>query len=64
MILSGISLFSNAGIAELYLKKLGIDIVLANEILKNRVKFYMSNICVIITFNVFYQIFTDIIIAF
>ncbi len=38
--LKGISLFSNVGIAEAYLKELGIDIILANEIDPERAKFY------------------------
>lgn len=32
MRLNGLSLFSNVGIAEAYLKDVGIDVVLANEI--------------------------------
>lgn len=40
MKLQGLSLFSNVGIAEIYLKSLGVDVVLANEILPERVKFY------------------------
>ena len=40
MKLQGLSLFTNVGIAEIFLEKIGVDIVLANEILKNRVKFY------------------------
>ena len=40
MKLQGLSLFSNVGIAEIYLKSLGADVVLANEILPERVKFY------------------------
>ena len=38
--LRGLSLFANVGIAETYLKKTGIDIVLANEIDETRAKFY------------------------
>ncbi len=38
--LKGISLFSSAGIAETYYKDIGIDIVLANELLEKRVKLY------------------------
>ena len=34
------SLFSNVGIAETYLKKYGIEVVVANELLKDRAKFY------------------------
>lgn len=40
MDLKGLSLFANVGIAETYLKDLGIDIVLANELLEERAKFY------------------------
>lgn len=40
MKLKGLSLFANVGIAETYLKDLGIDIVLANELLEDRAKFY------------------------
>lgn len=36
----GLSLFANVGIAETYLKDLGVDIVLANELLPERAKFY------------------------
>ena len=38
MQLSGLSLFSNVGIAELYLKNSGFEIVMANEILEKRAK--------------------------
>ena len=34
--MKGISLFASAGIAELYLKELGINIVVANELLEKR----------------------------
>lgn len=36
----GLSLFANVGIAETYLKNIGFPIVLANELLPERVKFY------------------------
>lgn len=36
----GLSLFANVGIAETYLKTIGFPIVLANELLPERVKFY------------------------
>jgi DNA (cytosine-5)-methyltransferase 1 len=39
-IIKAISLFANVGIAETYLSDLNIDVVLANEIDKQRVKFY------------------------
>lgn len=41
-ILKGLSLFSNVGIAEAYLKDLNIDILIANEIDEKRAKFYQE----------------------
>ena len=38
--LTGLSLFSNVGVAEAYFEKIGIDIVLANELLPERAQFY------------------------
>lgn len=38
--LKGLSLFSNVGVAETYLKDVGVDILLANEIDEERVEFY------------------------
>lgn len=38
--IKGASLFSSAGIAETYFKKIGIDIVVANELLKKRAELY------------------------
>lgn len=38
--LKGVSLFANVGIAETYLKDIGIDIVVANELIEQRAKFY------------------------
>lgn len=38
--IKGTSLFSNVGIAETYLERNGIDIVVANELLNERAKFY------------------------
>lgn len=38
--INGLSLFANVGIAESYLKEVGIDIVLANELLEERAEFY------------------------
>ena len=35
-----LSLFANVGIAELYFKELGIDVLVANELLENRARFY------------------------
>lgn len=40
--IKGVSLFANVGIGELYLKKCGIDIVLANELEKDRCEFYRN----------------------
>lgn len=38
--LIGLSLFANVGIAEAYLKEIGVDIVVANELIDKRAKFY------------------------
>ena len=38
--LRGLSLFSNVGVAEAYLKNIGVDILLANELLEDRARFY------------------------
>lgn len=38
--LNGLSLFANVGVAETYLKELGIDIVIANELEPKRAEFY------------------------
>ena len=38
--MNGLSLFANVGIAETYLYKEGIDIVVANELLEERAAFY------------------------
>jgi len=38
--MKGISMFSSAGIAETYLHEIGIDILLANELVKERSDFY------------------------
>lgn len=38
--MKGLSLFANVGIAETYLKDVGVDIVLANELLPERCRFY------------------------
>lgn len=38
----GISLFANVGIAEAYMKELGIEIAIANEIDKDRARFYQD----------------------
>jgi len=39
-IIKGLSLFSNVGMAETYLSEVGVDIVIANELIKERAKFY------------------------
>lgn len=38
--IKGLSLFANVGIAETYLNDVGVDIVVANELLQERAKFY------------------------
>lgn len=38
--LIGLSLFANVGVAEAYFKEIGVDIVLANELLPDRARFY------------------------
>ena len=38
--IKGLSLFANVGVAETYLKDVGVDIVLANELLPDRARFY------------------------
>jgi len=38
----GISLFSSAGIAEIYLDQLGVNIVAANELVEERAQLYSS----------------------
>lgn len=40
--LRGLSLFANVGIAEAYMKDIGVDIVLANEIDTDRARFYQD----------------------
>ena len=40
--LNGLSLFSNVGVAEAYLKEIGVDILIANEIDELRAKFYQE----------------------
>ena len=40
--LRGISLFANVGIAEAYLKSLGVDMRVANELLPDRARFYQD----------------------
>lgn len=39
--MKGISLFANVGIAETYLPDIGVEIVLANELIEKRCKFYL-----------------------
>ena len=38
--LTGLSLFSNVGVAEAYFEQIGVDIVLANVLLPERARFY------------------------
>ena len=38
--INGVSLFANVGIAETYLEEVGVKIVVANELLKERAIFY------------------------
>lgn len=40
--LNGLSLFANVGVAEAYMKSIGVDIVLANELLPERAAFYSA----------------------
>ena len=40
--MNGLSLFANVGIAEIYLKEVGINITVANELLPERAKFYQD----------------------
>ena len=41
MKLKALSLYANVGIAETYFEKLGIEVVLANELIQNRCNFYV-----------------------
>ena len=38
--LKGISLFSSPGIGETYFKEIGVDIIVANELIKQRAELY------------------------
>ena len=40
--LRGLSLFANVGIAEAYLKEIGVDMLIANELIEERAKFYQD----------------------
>ena len=40
--MKGLSLFSNVGIGETYLKDIGIEIIVANELHKDRADFYFD----------------------
>lgn len=40
--LKGLSLFANVGIAEAFMKEIGIDILVANEIDQDRARFYQD----------------------
>ena len=63
--MNGLSLFANVGIAETYLEQVGVDIVIANELLPNRARFYehlyseCNMICGDITDNAVYQNIID-----
>lgn len=41
--MNGVSLFANVGIAETYIKNHNIKIVVANELMENRAKFYKES---------------------
>lgn len=41
--IKALSLFANVGIGELLLKEVGVDVVVANELLKERAMFYSAN---------------------
>ena len=38
--INGLSLFSNVGIAETFLKEVGVNIIVANELIQERADFY------------------------
>ncbi len=40
--LRGLSLFANVGIAEAYLKQIGVDMLVANELIQERARFYQD----------------------
>lgn len=40
--LKGLSLFANVGIAEAYMKSVGVDMLIANELIEKRAKFYSA----------------------
>lgn len=40
--LKGMSLFANVGVAEAYMKDIGVDSLIANEIDETRAKFYQD----------------------
>lgn len=40
--LRGLSLFANVGIAEAYLKQIGVDMLVANELIEERARFYQD----------------------
>lgn len=40
--LRGLSLFANVGIAEAYLQEVGVDILIANELIEDRARFYSA----------------------
>ena len=47
--MNGLSLFSSAGIGETYFKEVGINIVVANELVDKRANLYLE-ILLVITF--------------
>lgn len=42
IIMKGVSLFASAGIGETYLSRIGVDIVVANELIPKRAELYRS----------------------
>ena len=40
--LRGLSLFANVGVAEAYLKEIGVDMLVANELIPERARFYQD----------------------
>ncbi len=63
--MNALSLFSSAGIAEYYLKDLGINVVLANELLKNRAETHKSIYpeCEIVNSDIVLQETRDLIVS-
>ena len=40
--INAVSLFANVGLAETYLKEVGVNVVVANELLEERARFWRS----------------------